>query len=90
MEQAVSEEYKKDLREQMLSFTRKKEEEFKTKLEDFARQSNSSRLFLSKDYLKRRNGYRKTWKRAFVNLSAMILKTNCGCWNSQTAKTKIN
>jgi hypothetical protein len=31
MEEAVSEQYKKDLREQMISFTRKKEEEFKKK-----------------------------------------------------------
>src|SRR5450432_4054579 len=31
MEEAVSEQYKKDLREQMISFTRKKEEEFQKK-----------------------------------------------------------
>ncbi|MRX48342.1 DUF2130 domain-containing protein [Pedobacter puniceum] len=34
MEEAMTEEYKKELREKMLSFTKQKEEEFKKKLED--------------------------------------------------------
>ncbi len=38
MEEAVSEQYKKDLREQMIEFTRKKEEEFQKKSRDFAKQ----------------------------------------------------
>jgi hypothetical protein len=38
MEEAVSEQYKKDLREQMISFTRKKEEEFQQKSSDFSKQ----------------------------------------------------
>jgi hypothetical protein len=38
MEDAVSEQYKKDLREQMLTFTRKKEEEFQQKSADFSKQ----------------------------------------------------
>ncbi len=33
MEEAVSEQYKKDLREQMIEFTRKKEEEFQKKIQ---------------------------------------------------------
>ncbi|MEO6931151.1 MAG: DUF2130 domain-containing protein, partial [Chitinophagaceae bacterium] len=37
MEQAVSEEYKKDLREQMLAFTKKKEEEFQEKIKEQSR-----------------------------------------------------
>ena len=32
MEEAVSEQYKKDLREKMIEFTRKKEEEFQKKI----------------------------------------------------------
>ncbi len=38
MEEAVSEQYKKDLREQMIEFTRKKEDEFLKKSRDFAKQ----------------------------------------------------
>jgi len=38
MEEAVSEQYKKDLREQMIEFTRKKEEEFLKKTKDLSRQ----------------------------------------------------
>ncbi len=38
MEEAVSEQYKKDLREQMIEFTRKKEEEFQKKSRDFTKQ----------------------------------------------------
>jgi hypothetical protein len=38
MEEAVSEQYKKDLREQMISFTRKKDEEFQKKKADFEKQ----------------------------------------------------
>jgi hypothetical protein len=38
MEEAVSEQYKKDLREQMITFTKKKEEEFQYKTADFNRQ----------------------------------------------------
>jgi hypothetical protein len=38
MEEAVSEQYKKDLREQMIDFTRKKEEEFQKKSREIARQ----------------------------------------------------
>jgi hypothetical protein len=38
MEEAVSEQYKKDLREQMIEFTRKKEEEFQKKTRDLSKQ----------------------------------------------------
>ena len=38
MEEAVSEQYKKDLREQMIVFTKKKEEEFQKKASDLSRQ----------------------------------------------------
>jgi hypothetical protein len=38
MEEAVSEQYKKDLREQMIDFTRKKEEEFNKKAKDISKQ----------------------------------------------------
>jgi hypothetical protein len=38
MEEAVSEQYKKDLREQMIAFTQKKEEEFRKKAQDLSKQ----------------------------------------------------
>jgi hypothetical protein len=38
MEEAVSEQYKKDLRDQMIAFTQKKEEEFRKKTQDLSRQ----------------------------------------------------
>src|SRR5450755_1260699 len=38
MEEAVSEQYKKDLREQMIDFTRKKEDEFLKKTKELSKQ----------------------------------------------------
>ena len=38
MEEAVSEQYKKDLREQMIAFTQKKEDEFRKKTQDLSKQ----------------------------------------------------
>src|SRR5664279_5626797 len=38
MEEAVSEQYKKDLREQMIAFTQKKEDEFRRKAQDLSKQ----------------------------------------------------
>src|ERR1700688_4227954 len=38
MEEAVSEQYKKDLREQMIEFTRKKEDEFQKRAKDLTKQ----------------------------------------------------
>jgi hypothetical protein len=48
MEEAVSEQYKKDLREQMIAFTRKKEEEFLQKSADFSRQLQQQQEFFDK------------------------------------------
>src|SRR5688500_14427368 len=48
MEEAVSEQYKKDLREQMLAFNRKKEEEFQKKLDDVYRQSQQQQIAYEK------------------------------------------
>lgn len=54
MEQAVSEEYKKELREQMLYFTRKKEEEFKIKQEDLSRQSQQQQALFEQKLIEER------------------------------------
>src|ERR1700733_10800880 len=45
MEEAVSEQYKKDLREQMISFTRKKEEEFQKKDVEISKKLQEQELF---------------------------------------------
>jgi len=50
MEEAVSEEYKKQLREQMISFTRKKEEEYQRKLSEISRQSELQQEEFSKKW----------------------------------------
>ena len=41
VEEAMTEEYKKELREKMVSFTRQKEEEFQKKLEEFSRKEQA-------------------------------------------------
>ena len=48
MGEAVSEEYKKELREQMLSFTRKKEEELQKKMDELNRQGQQQQLAFEK------------------------------------------
>jgi hypothetical protein len=48
MEEAVSEQYKKDLREQMLAFNRKKEEEYQKKLEEVYRHSQQQQIAYEK------------------------------------------
>ncbi len=48
MEEAVTEEYKKELREQMKHFTRKKEEELQKKMDDLNRQSQLQQLTFEK------------------------------------------
>jgi hypothetical protein len=48
MGEAMSEEYKKDLREQMISFTRKKEEELQRKMDELNRQAQQAQLTFEK------------------------------------------
>jgi hypothetical protein len=55
MEEAVSEQYKKDLREQMIEFTRKKEDEYQKKTRDQAKQL----LELEENLLKKFNEEKK-------------------------------
>lgn len=54
MEEVMAEEYKRDLREKMLSFTKKKEEEFKQQQQEFINQQKQMELVLEqkqKEYL---------------------------------------
>jgi hypothetical protein len=50
IEEAVSEEYKKELRDQMISFTKRKEEEFQRKLDEYSRQSDRQNEELAKKW----------------------------------------
>jgi hypothetical protein len=68
MEEAVSEEYKKDLRKQMISFTKQKEEEFQKKLEEVYRQSQQQQLAFEKKLAEEK-------KNLQVNLEETIRKT---------------
>ena len=56
MEEAVSEQYKKDLREQMLAFNRKKEEEYQKKLDDVYRQSQQQQHAYEKKLAEEKKG----------------------------------
>jgi hypothetical protein len=84
MEEAVSEEYKKDLREQMISFTKKKEDEFQRKLEEMnqlARQQQSGfekKLAEEKKLLQQtlEQSIRKTISGDFENKLRMLQESN--------------
>jgi hypothetical protein len=84
MEEAVSEQYKKDLREQMISFTRKKEEEFQKKdveltkkLQDqeiiFQQKFNTERKLLQE---KLEEDLRKTIHQDFENRLTILQQSN--------------
>jgi hypothetical protein len=50
MEEAVSEQYKKDLRDQMIAFTQKKEDEFRKKTQDLSRQLQEQEEIFQKKF----------------------------------------
>jgi hypothetical protein len=84
IEEAVSEEYKKVLREQMISFTKKKEEEYQQRLEEISRQSeNQQEAFRKKwDEEKRQlqqqleENIRKTIAADFDNQLSLLQQSN--------------
>src|SRR5688500_1142198 len=71
MEEAVSEQYKKDLREQMLAFNRKKEEEFQKKLDEVYRQSQQQQYAYEKKLTEEKKNLQAT-------LEETIYKTIAG------------
>ena len=71
MEEAVSEQYKKDLREQMLAFNRKKEEEFQKKLDEVYRQSQQQQHAYEKKLAEEKKNLQST-------LEESIYKTIAG------------
>jgi hypothetical protein len=71
MEEAVSEQYKKDLREQMLAFNRKKEEEYQKKLDEVYRQSQQQQHAYEKKVAEEKKALQ-------ANLEETIYKTIAG------------
>ena len=84
MEEAVSEEYKKELREQMIAFTKKKEEDYLRKLEDISRQAQVQQEEQNQKWAeeKRQLGQqlegnlRKTISADFDNQLRLLLQSN--------------
>jgi hypothetical protein len=84
MEEAVSEQYKKDLREQMISFTRKKEEEFQQKSADLSKQLQQQQDLFNKKWNDEKRllqqsleeDLRKTISHDFENRLTMLQQSN--------------
>lgn len=93
MEEAVSEQYKKDLREQMISFTRKKEEEFLQKSADFSKQLQQQQELFNKKMTEEKKllqqsleeNLRKTISTDFENRLFLLQQSN----NDQQEKLKF-
>jgi hypothetical protein len=84
MEEAVSEQYKKDLREQMIAFTRKKEEEFQKKDLELAKKLREQELTLQQNFdtekkniqQKLEEDLRKTIHHDFENRLTILQQSN--------------
>jgi hypothetical protein len=84
MEEAVSEEYKKELREQMISFTKKKEEEYLRKFDELSKQNQqqqeaSNKKFAEEKRLLQQNleeTLRKTISADFDNQLRLLQQSN--------------
>ena len=84
MEEAVSEQYKKDLREKMLEFTRKKEEEFQMKGLELTKKLQEQELFFNQKFEAEKKtiqqsleeNLRKMIKGDFENQLTMLKKSN--------------
>jgi hypothetical protein len=84
MEEAVSEQYKKDLREQMIAFTRKKEEEFQKKDLELAKKLREQELTLQQNFdtekkniqQKLEEDLRKTIRHDFENRLTILQQSN--------------
>jgi hypothetical protein len=84
MEEAVSEQYKKDLRDQMIDYTRKKDEEFQTKTRDLSRQLQDQEESFQKKWIEEKKtmqqkleeDIRKTVHQDFENRMTMLQQSN--------------
>jgi uncharacterized Zn finger protein (UPF0148 family) len=71
IEEVMAEDYKKELREQMHSFTRKKEEDFAKKIEEFSQQQKLQQQNYEQE--------KQQQSRKFEKASHLILKINFRC-----------
>ncbi len=84
LEEAMTEEYKKELREKMLSFTKQKEEEYSRKLDEFSKKEQLQQLQFEQRLTEERKALqltleeslRKTIASDFENKLAMLENTN--------------
>jgi hypothetical protein len=84
MEEAVSEQYKKDLREQMINFTRKKEEEFQKKDLELSKKLQEQEFIFQQKFdaekkalqLKLEEDLRKTIHHDFENKLSLLEQSN--------------
>lgn len=84
MEEAMTEEYKKELREKMLVFTRQKDEEFQRKLEEFNQREQVKQAEFDKKLVEERNriqrdlesNLRKTISEDFENKLLLLESSN--------------
>jgi len=92
MEEAVSEQYKKDLRDQMIDFTRKKEDEFQKKAKDLSKQLQDQEEVFQKKWSEEKKiiqqkleeDLRKTIHQDFENRMIVLQQSN----NDQQEKLK--
>jgi hypothetical protein len=93
MEEAVSEQYKKDLREQMIAFTQKKEEEFKRKAQELSKQLMEQEEIFQKKLVEEKKiiqltleeNIRKTVHSDFENRLSLLQQSN----DEQQEKLKL-
>ena len=84
MEEAVSEQYKKDLREQMITFTQKKEDEFRKKAQDLSKQLQDQEEVFQKKLIEEKKliqqsleeNIRKTIHSDFENRLSILQQSN--------------
>jgi hypothetical protein len=84
MEEAVSEQYKKDLREQMIAFTQKKEDEFRKKAQDLSKQLQDQEEVFQKKLIEEKKliqqsleeNIRKTIHSDFENRLSILQQSN--------------
>jgi len=84
LEEAMTEEYKKELREKMLSFTKQKEEEYSRKLDEFSKKEQIQQVQFEQRLTEERKALqltleeslRKTIASDFENKLAMLENTN--------------
>jgi uncharacterized Zn finger protein (UPF0148 family) len=92
IEEVMAEEYKKDLREKMLSFTKQKDDEYNKKLNEFSSQQKQQEQLFAQQQQARELEYqqscRLTWRKAFVKGLPQTSRRSYKCWIIPTKRMK--